>query len=249
VKPAETPKPAASTTPAPAGAPSRATAQTTSAPTTPSPAITATQASTYGQDALLSGSEYQKATQNLIEMGFEKEQVIKAMRAAFNNPDRAVEYLMSGIPDQPVEPEAPVGAGETVVPNAQQAGEMMETDANSPFEALRQIPQFDQLRQMILTQPQLLEPMLAQLGQSHPHLLEAIATNPDGFLQWLAMAGGEGGEGHQVITLSEEEGAAIDRLVALGFDRQMAVEAYLACDKNEMLAANYLFDMGSFDDE
>lgn len=44
----------------------------------------------------------------------------------------------------------------------------------------------------------------------------------------------------QVVELSEEDQAAINRLAALGFDRNMCIEAYLACDKNEEMAANYL---------
>ena len=44
----------------------------------------------------------------LMSMGFERAQVTKALQAAFNDLDRAAEYLLTGIPEEA--PEA-TGAG------------------------------------------------------------------------------------------------------------------------------------------
>jgi UV excision repair protein RAD23 len=48
--------------------------------------------------------------------------------------------------------------------------------------------------------------------------------------------------------VSEEEMNAIERLAEFGFSKERAAEAYFSCDKNEELAANFLFESGGMDD-
>jgi UV excision repair protein RAD23 len=49
--------------------------------------------------------------------------------------------------------------------------------------------------------------------------------------------------------VSPEELAAIERLTQLGFSKNRAAEAYFSCDKNEEMAANFLFEQMADDDD
>lgn len=47
------------------------------------------------EERLVMGEEYDKTVTELTGMGFSKEDVTRALKAAFNNPERAAEYLVS----------------------------------------------------------------------------------------------------------------------------------------------------------
>jgi UV excision repair protein RAD23 len=88
--------------------------------------------------------------------------------------------------------------------------------------ALGNNPQMAGLRQAVEQNPALIQPIIQQLGQSNPALAQHLANNPDLLLQILGGLGGggegpddgEGGPGTQVISVTEEERAAIGRVSA-----------------------------------
>ncbi|KAG1732259.1 uncharacterized protein EDB91DRAFT_1152478 [Suillus paluster] len=292
-----TPQPVnAAPAPAPVAPQISAPAPVPSAPAPVAPSTAPAPGPVTADGSFLTGEALQSTINNMIEMGFEREQVIRALRASFNNPDRAVEYLMTGIPAhlmheaagpaaqpaqtgsaaaaapaaptpaalaaQPV-PVAPAGQPQNLFQLAQQQQQQpggrgtAATGAgvgagDIDIEALRNHPQFQQLRQLVQTNPNLLAPLVQQIMEQNPHLGQLFESHPEALMQLLNGPDDEGDgaipPGTQVIHVTPEEQAAIGRLEALGFSRQKAAEAYLACDKNEELAANYLFETG-FDDE
>jgi len=231
----------------------------------------------------------------MLSMGFPRPEIEAALRAAYYNSERAIEYLLTGIPenlqaDQRPPPAAQAAASPTPVAaipgvegleepvdlfqqaaQAAQAGGATRGAAGGAgnlfgaagagaggaaaglgnLDFLRNNPQFQQLRQVVQQNPQMLEPILQQVGAGNPQLAALIGQHPEQFLQLLSEDAGDDAPlppGAQAISVTEEEREAIERLCRLGFSRDQAIQAYFACDKNEELAANFLFDQPE-DDE
>ncbi|KAK7165786.1 hypothetical protein R3I93_005766 [Phoxinus phoxinus] len=213
-----------------------------------------------GEDAsstLVTGQEYDAMLTNIMSMGYERDKVVAALKASYNNPHRAVEYLLNGIPTVPVQETRPAPV--------QLPTDTPATEGENPLEFLRSQPQFQSMRQVIQQNPSLLPALLQQLGQENPELLQQISQHQERFIQMLnaPVGEGEGGEGAEFgdlgaigdeatpesyIQVTQQEKEAIERLKALGFSEALAVQAYFACEKNENLAANFLLNQ-NFEDE
>ncbi|KAJ6796470.1 ubiquitin receptor RAD23d-like [Iris pallida] len=259
----------------------------TPAPTAATPAATAsTEVDVYGQAAsnLVAGSNFEQTVQQILDMGggiWDRDIVIRALRAAFNNPERAVDYLYSGIPEQaeipPVAPApttwetvqapqpAPIQAPQTTPstvpstgPNAnpldlfpQGLPNVGSNAGAGNLDFLRNSPQFRALQAMVQANPQILQPMLQELGKQNPQVMRLIQEHQSEFLR-LINEPAEGGESNllgqlagampQALTVTPEEREAIERLEAMGFERGLVIEVFFACNKNEEQAANYLLD-------
>lgn len=63
--------------------------------------------------------------------------------------------------------------------------------------------------------PNLIQPLIQQLAASNPQIAQTLAQNPEALLQLLGNEDGEGGQlppGAQIVNVSEEERAAIERV-------------------------------------
>lgn len=221
------------------------------------------------------GDQRTAAIANMEAMGFPRDEIDRAMRAAFFNPDRAVQYLLEGIPENIQQEQAaaaqaraaarspssgtqqatPAAGATGATPAAQPAADvtgdepvnLFEAAANRPaagatattgggtgarsggtpgagagaggatnLDFLRTNPQFQQLRQVVQQQPQMLEMILQQVAAANPQLAQMITQNPDQFMQLLAEDPGEDEAalppGVQQIPVTEEERDAIERV-------------------------------------
>lgn len=256
-------------TPAPPAAPAQSAASSTPAvPATPSPAGAGTSTpalvspSGPGTSGLSMGSERAAQVAVMESMGFERSQIDLAMRAAFYNSERAIEYLLNGIPESVQEHRNPAPAATPTPSRPSPIARETEADdvpgnlfdlaaaagrggaasggaagggsgrelrnllgaagagAGAPagglgnLDFLRNNPQFQQLRQVVQQNPQMLEPILQQVGAGNPQLATLISEHPDQFLQLLSEDAENDAPlppGAQAIQVTAEEREAIER--------------------------------------
>ena len=195
--------------------------------------------------------DYTNEVKALVEMGFEKEQALLALKAAKGNIQLAVEYLYNGLPIE-----------------ATQEEEEMEEEEEEP-----QITEKDELKAaasvvkiLYAQDPTSLEDLIMNLEESDPSLMKLIKDHEEEFQnlinepindedlrnfdEFQKQLGGESqmgtpshSEEYSTIQITPEEAAAIQRLINLcGLSEAEVTQAYFACDKNEELAANFLLE-------
>lgn len=224
---------------------------------------------------LMAGSNLETTIQQILEMGggnWDRDTVTGALHAAFNNPERAIEYLYSGIPEradvpaavrslitgqaenssiQSTQPAVPTGGPNTNPLNLFPQGlpNMSAIDNRGDLDSLRNREEFQALRETMRENPQILQPMIQELGQQNPQLMQIIQDHQEDILDLMNEPEGDENLQSQLdsmisgtVTITPEENEAIQRLEAMGFHRDIVVEAFFACNKNEDLAANYLLD-------
>lgn len=114
-------------------------------------------------------------------------------------------------------------------------------DNETVLAKLRNSPAVLQLRSLTYENPSLVPALLAQLEQENPELSAAIASNAKELLECDAAV--ENTRAQNGLTV--EESASVERLEAMGFSRPVVLQTYLACSKDEVLAANRLVERSS----
>ncbi len=220
----EAKKPAASSSEKPAASASKPTAAATSASSAAAPAAATESTAAAPAPAsappapaatLVTGAQYDATVRQICEMGFPEAEVKRALRAAFNNPERAVDYLFSGIPagvdapapavpaggaaaaPSPAAGTAPAAAAPRATPPVtpgmpfnmfdQNAAAGGESRGGQPgnLDFLRHLPPFNNMRRVIQANPNVIHQLLRQLEQTDPALLQLINANRAEFLRLI----------------------------------------------------------------
>ena len=195
---------------------------------------------------------------SLVDMGYEREKVEKALNASKGNVELAIEFLTSGVIPEPSSnnpqihpPSQPSNnTGNNLPPELRMYCSLIKVVCHDQPEKI-----FDLLNNMQQKNPALMNQIRQKEAEFKNLLIAPINQEDINNVKTLeedirGLSGQGGGRRAIRINLTAEEREAVNRLKALGdFTESDILQAYIACDKNEELAANYLFEQKLRDEE
>ncbi|RZB54306.1 Ubiquitin receptor RAD23d isoform B [Glycine soja] len=237
--------PTSSTSQPPASAVGQGESNSEQSPVITPPTIAVPSIYDHAASNLMAGSNLETTIQQILEMGggnWDRDTVTGALHAAFNNPERAIEYLYSGIPEradvpaavrslitgqaenssiQSTQPAVPTGGPNTNPLNLFPQGlpNMSAIDNRGDLDSLRNREEFQALRETMRENPQILQPMIQELGQQNPQLMQIIQDHQEDILDLMNEPEGDENLQSQLdsmisgtVTITPEENEAIQRV-------------------------------------
>ena len=214
----------------------------------------------------ISNSEYSSQINTLVDMGYELEDVEKAINAAKGNTNLAIEYLnsdddyLNSDNSEPI-PQMQIQDNNQNQNNQNQNQKQQIHNRNLPLE-LKRNASF--IKCICKDDPKIVFGLLSYIEQKNPVLMEKIKEYEIEFKNFLVSPiSQEDIDNFNLIkdsykelfyeserpkqyelNLTEADAEAIKRLTELGkFNQNEVIQAYIYCNKNEERAANYLFEM------
>lgn len=179
-----------------------------------------------------------KVVDTIVEMGYPRQYVIQALKASFNDADRAVEYLLSEIPGK-----AQALTGQPLTMPTQPGNHHPASE--NPLAFLRDSEEFLKFREVVRNDIDILPEAMIQIRESNPNLYKLILGQEKAFMDLINEEDTPGintaSDVTPRISLTDADWVSINRLKELGFLEHEILAAFLACGKNEDQTADLLF--------
>ena len=200
-------------------------------------------------------NNYIKEIDKLLEMGFDKEKSIEVITLTKGNIELAIEYLTSGNIPQNAPTNVNLGNNNNINNNS-------NNNSNLDPELVKNA---SILKILCQNNPNKIISLLNNIKSKSPALFNKIKQHEEEFKNLLIapitqeditnfrntqLAIRSGAGRRTQIQLTKEESDAVKRLKQLGnFSQAEVIQAYFACDKNEELTANFLFEQKLRDED